>query len=291
MRGVGTTSGAVTLVNALPTGIGCALAISLPVHAEVELRRTDELEVNRIHLERGTDTPLVRETLQAALARFAPGQRFSGELRIDSKVPVGKGLKSSSAVGGAVLRAVAHALRQSISWEELARLAADVAQQIGLSATGAYDDCLAALQGGLVLTDNANRTSLRAPSFDLDLGVVLWIPPEAHSPSTSWLSRFREHPVPGRAVVEAARAGRWAEAMTLNTELVERIVGYDYAALRASLMAHGAVMCGVSGMGPTLAALVPQADLERILPDLPSGRGEVRVVEIRQAEGTAGEAT
>ncbi|MGA7860755.1 MAG: shikimate kinase [Thermoplasmata archaeon] len=289
MHGIGTTSGAITLINALPTGIGCALAISLPVRAEIDLRPSDERGTRRIQLERGSDTQLVRETLAVGLSRFAPGEMFSGELRIDSRVPTGKGLKSSSAVGGAVLRAVASALRQSRPPEELARLAADVAQEIGLSATGAYDDCLATLRGGLVLTDNTNRALLRSPSFVPDLSVVLWIPPESHVPSTSWRERFRGEAESGRAAVEAARTGRWAEAMTLNTELVERVMGYDYGALRAELLRHGATMCGVSGMGPALAALVPRANVEAVVSQLPSERGEVQSVELRRADETTGE--
>jgi shikimate kinase len=289
MRGLASSTGAVTLVNALPTGIGCALAISLPVRVEMELRPNPELGVNRIQLERGADTALVRETLAVGLNRFASGQTFSGELRIDSQVPSGKGLKSSSAVGGAVLRAISSTLRQSRPPEELARMAADVAQEIGLSATGAYDDCLAALRGGLVLTDNTKRTELRAPPFTSNLRVVLWIPPEPHGPSSAMRQRFRAEAEPGRAAVEAARAGRWAEAMTINTELVERVMGYDYGALRSELLRHGATMCGVSGMGPTLAVLASAANVDAVVSTLPSDRGEIRQTGLRPGDGSVGE--
>ncbi|MGC2289886.1 MAG: shikimate kinase [Thermoplasmata archaeon] len=289
MRGVGTTSGAVTLVNALPTGIGCAVAISLLVRADLDLRHSDGLSAHRIQLERGSETELVRETLAVGLARFAPGEMFAGELRIDSQVPAGKGLKSSSAVGGAVLRAVASALRQSRAPEELARLAAVVAQEIGLSATGAYDDCVAALRGGLVLTDNTNRTPLRSFPFPPDLRVVLWVPAESHAPSTAWRERFRFEAAAGQAAVEAARAGRWAEAMALNTELVERVMGYDYAGLRSELLKSGATMCGVSGMGPTLAVLVPRVSVDAVVAQLPTDRGQILQADIRPGDGTVGE--
>ncbi|MFZ0829601.1 MAG: shikimate kinase [Thermoplasmata archaeon] len=289
MRGVGTASGAVTVVNALPTGIGCAVAVSLPVLAEVDLRPTEGLTSHRIQVERTSDTALVRETLRLGLSRFATGEMFSGDLRIVSAVPIRKGLKSSSAVGGAVLRAVAGALRQSRSAEELARLAADVAQEIGLSATGAYDDCLAALRGGVALTDNTNRQPIRSAPFDTDLDVALWIPSESHVPSIAWLERFRAEAEAGRTAADAARAGRWVEAMTLNTELVERVMGYDYGALRSNLMGHGATMCGVSGMGPALAVLVPRPKIDAVVAFLPQRGGEVRRARIRPAETTLAE--
>jgi shikimate kinase len=288
VRGIGTTTGAVTVVNALPTGIGCALAISLPVRAEIELRPVEGQSNHRIQIERGADTELVRETLSVGLARFAPGGTFSGELRVESQVPVGKGLKSSSAVSGAVLRAVGSALRQTRPAEELARLAADVAQQIGLSATGAYDDCLAALQGGLAFTDNLHRMSLRSPPFDLDLQVVLWIPNTTHSPSTEWRERFHSEAEAGRVAVEAARAGDWVRAMSLNTELVERVMDYEYSQLRADLLQSGATMAGVSGMGPALAALAPDERADAVASRLPSEHGKILRAELRRggAEGS-----
>lgn len=289
MRGVGTSSGAVTIINALSTGIGCAVAIALPVRVEIEMRPEAGLNSHRIRLDGGSDSTLVRETLAVGMARYGSGEQFSGALRIESAVPIAKGLKSSSAVGGAVLRAVAAAFHHSPPPEELARLAADVAQQIGLSATGAFDDCLAALRGGVALTDNSRRTSLRQAPFDFDLRVALWIPRETHALSTTWSERFRKEVGAGKTAAEEARAGHWAEAMTLNTQLVERVMGYDYGALRTDLVRNGAVMCGVSGMGPTLAAFVPPSRVASVVQHLPSSLGEVLIVEVRRAEGVMAE--
>jgi shikimate kinase len=289
VRGVGTTSGAVTIVNALPTGIGCAVAVAIPVRAEVELQPAAGLAGHRIRIDREGDSALVRGSVDVALARFAPHGSFTGTLRIVSEVPAGKGLKSSSAVGGAVLRAIARAFRESPPLEELARLGADLAQQIGLSATGAFDDGLAALRGGVALTDNSRRTTLRAGPFDTTLKVVLWLPPGVHPPSPGYLERFRREGDAGRAAAEAARNGRWAEAMERNTELVERLMGYDHRELRADLLRSGAVMTGVSGMGPALATFVPEAGVPAIVERLPTDRGEVRVVGIRPLDDSSPE--
>ena len=76
--------------------------------------------------------------------------------------------------------------------------------------------------------------------------------------------------------------------MTLNTELVERVMGYDYGALRSNLMGHGATMCGVSGMGPALAVLVPRPKIDAVVAFLPQRGGEVRRARIRRAESNPG---
>lgn len=288
MRGVGTASGAVTLVNALPTGVGCAVAIAIPARAEVELRPGPRSGPHRIRFEKGTETELARETVRAGLNRFAPGVSFSGEVRIESGVPVGKGLKSSSAVEGALLRAIANALHRPQDSLDLARIAARVAQKIGLSATGAFDDCVAALRGGIAFTDNLSLTPLRAAPLTPGLRAVIWVPVESHAPSPAWLERFRAESAPGRAVVEAARAGRWGEAMSLNSALVERVMGYDYGTLRAELLAAGAAMCGVSGMGPSVAALVPADRVDPVLVRFAARPGEVLNAALRPEDGTAG---
>ncbi len=287
MRGIGEASGAVTIVNALSTGVGCAVAVSLRVRAELELRRAARTGPCRIQIERAADSALVRETLQAGLARFAPGEAYSGELVLHSEVPVSRGLKSSSAVGVAVLAAVANALHQHRPPAEIARLASEVAQEIGLSATGAFDDCLAATQGGVAFTDNSARVALRAPSFDARLEVVLWIPRTTHAPSTGYLNQFRENGAPGTEAVRAVRAGDWARAMSLNTELVERVMGYDYSALRHRLLNAGAVMAGVSGMGPALAVFVRPGEAAAAQARLPNDGSETRHVRVRTTERAA----
>lgn len=93
----------------------------------------------------------------------------------------------------------------------------------------------------------------------------------------------------GRAAAAAARAGRWAMAMSLNTELVERVVGYDYRDLRDDLMQHGALMCGVSGMGPALAAFTSPGRAAEVMSRFPSNRGETRLVEVRRTDGASSE--
>ncbi len=272
MHGIGHASSAVTIVNALSTGIGCAAGISLIAAAEVDLEHAGP--GGQIRVESGSDTPLVRSALMGALRRLEPNSDFTVSLVLRSQIPPSKGLKSSSAVSAAIIASVANALHRRLSTIEIAALSAEISQAIGLSATGAFDDALAGLQPGIVVTDNPRRSVLREAPVDDGWEVVLWIPHGSHRASTEWRDRFAARSAEGRAPADAALAGDFLNAMTRNTELVEKIVGYSYRGLREELRRRGALASGVAGLGPTLAAIVPKERSTEVLHALPAGRGD-----------------
>lgn len=280
MRGIGRAHGAVTIVNALPTNVGCAVGVSLPVEAELELRRTPPSTTPTFEITSGSDTPLSRASLLAGLRRFADGADYSVSLKVRSRIPPARGLKSSSAVSGAILRAVGDALGASAAAAEIAALSADLTQEIRLSATGAFDDALAALVPEIVVTDNRARALMRSERPDPSWKVALWIPHQAHTPSVDWAGAFVRESGSGRAAVDAALKGDYLQALARNTELVEQVMGYDYRGLREELRRQGALGSGVSGMGPTLAAFVPEARRSSVVRAMPNGPNEVLAVEL-----------
>jgi shikimate kinase len=275
MKGTGRATGAITFVNALATGVGSAAGISLAVEAALELEPTSG--PNSLQVASESDSPLVRSTFDTAVAQWSPGRTWHAKLRLRSEVPAARGLKSSSAVSGAVARAVAASLHILVTNEEVGRLSADVSQSIGLSATGAFDDALATLEPGVHVTDNPTRRRLRTDSIDPSWQVVLWIPHHAHLPSPVYRERFRVEPDAGRTAEEAALRGDPLAAMRANTELVERVVGYPYGPLRNDLLRRGALGAGVSGLGPALAIVAPPERISSVLRTLPPGEGDILV--------------
>ena len=257
------------------TAVGSAAGISLAVEAVVDLEPTSGRSA--IVVATDSDSPLVRATLEAALEQWSPARSWSVRLRLRSEIPPAKGLKSSSAVGGAVARAVAGALHLLVTNEEVGRLSADVSQAIGISATGAFDDALATLEPGVHVTDNPARRRLRTDSLDPSWQVILWIPHHAHLPSPVYRDRFHAERDEGRSAEEAALRGDPLAAMRANTEVVERVVGYDYARLRRELLRRGALGAGVSGLGPALAIVTPPERISTVLRTLPPGEGDILV--------------
>jgi shikimate kinase len=288
MKGLGRGTAAITVVNALLCGKGCAAAITLGCEVSIELRRVGPGELARSRIPEESATPLVRGSLAAALRAFAPGEFMEATLSIASAIPIAKGLKSSSAVGVAIFDAVARAVGRREEPEDIALRAANVAQQIGLSATGAYDDALAASLGGVVVTENSDRQSLATGDAPSELPVLLWVPTLRHPPSANLVSRFAGLGAEGEAAIANALEGRYFEAMTRNTAAVERVMAYPYGPLRQKLVRMGVEAAGVSGMGPALALVTPAESLTAVEGLLRPSGGELIVTRFREP-GEVGE--
>jgi len=284
MRGVGRASAAITIVNALPTGVGCALGIGLYANAEVTLREGTTRAPNELRIPAECRTPLVEAALRAALEHYGLPHGIEAELSLRSEIPPSRGLKSSSAVTSAVAEAVARAAGRSPEPLETALLSAEVSKAVGVSATGALDDALAGLSGGFVVTDNRHGTVLRTGSADPDWGVALLVPRGTHRPSPEWRKEFEAHAEEGQGAVEAALSRDWWGAMTQNTELVERTMHYEYSGVREDLRRHGALGSGVSGLGPALAAVATHRQIPDLMNVLPDALGEKRTVPLTAAE-------
>jgi shikimate kinase len=269
LRGVATARAAISIVNALPLGIGAAVGIEWPAHA------TARFDDDRPYTSRALVEPPASSTVIVHAAARAARQRFSGpkpgrlRLVVRSTIPVARGLKSSTAVGSAVALATARACGREPAPSEIARIVAEVGRTTGVSATGAFDDALAGLTPGGVVTDNRRDRELRRFTFEPDVAVALWVPDRTHPRSPRVRARFRGQPQLAHRAVDAALDGDWAGAMEANSTLVETAMGYRYAALRERLRGAGATACGVSGLGPTFAVLAPRRRLPKILRALP----------------------
>jgi shikimate kinase len=289
MKGTARAFGAITITNALPTGIGCAAGVGLPVEASITLTTNRSKGAPTFEIPRDSHTPIVEESLRAGLARYFPEPGTVAQLSLRSEVPIARGLKSSSAVSTAVLLAVARAADRHPTRLEVGRICADVARRVGVSATGALDDALAGLEPGFVVTDNARDEVLRRTDIDPGWGVVLYIPPDRHPPSPNFTSAFAGERAPGELAARAAMDGDWTKAMRLNTEIVERTMGYSYRNLRDHLREHGAIESGVSGLGPTLATIAPIARLNDLVRDLPSDKAQKLVVPFIRTSSAGGD--
>lgn len=285
MRGVGTASAAVSFLNGLFTGTGASAGITLEARAKVVFDRAPDYHLD---ITSAPDSPLLRAMVERTVGLWAADSRLHGAVTIESSIPVEKGLKSSSATSCAVGKAVSDAFGRSDPPIEIARISASVAKDSGQSATGAFDDCLASVEPGIHVVDNAQRRPLRTLPAKPEWRVLILVPGGSHPPSPSVRTRFEEFGSRSEEVLALLENGEPLRALELNSSLVEQALGYAYGPLRRQLASAGALASGVSGLGPAIVSIVEE-DRVRPVSSVLASRGG-RVLEAQFTSGTTAHA-
>ncbi|MDX1610918.1 MAG: shikimate kinase [Candidatus Thermoplasmatota archaeon] len=251
IQGQGQAHGAITVVNAIPTGKGSAIGIELTTRATVALERTPgPVEVT---IQGGQhEDPTLAQACLSVVAQHA-GTPLSGTITTESDIPIAQGLKSSSVAANAIVLACLDALDEHPHWETVLDLSVAAARDAGVTITGALDDAAASLLGGLVLTDNRQDVVLERKPIQTDHVVLLLVPQHR---------RYTQEVGPAlapmedlsRLAYESAEAGAWQEALTFNGMGVAACLGEDLAPTYRAL-ARGAIACGTTGTGPAVAAI------------------------------------
>lgn len=255
MRGFATAHGAATILNAVATWKGSAFAIGLETTAEVELNRSGCVKGDVP----GIDTRLVERCLRLVLDRFRPG--YGGVVRTRSEIPVASGLKSSSAAANAAVLAALDALGEDMDLEEAAKIGVRAAREAGVTITGALDDALASMLGGVVVTDNREMTLLKRE--EISRGVMLLVPDERIFSQKTDVKRSRLIAPLAELGFELAMRGDYSRAMTLNGFVYCCALSFSAEPMLLALEA-GALGASLSGTGPSYAALVDKARMDAL---------------------------
>jgi shikimate kinase len=250
--GRGQARGALTIINAIAAGKGCAVGADLSTWAEVELSPGHGTEVHLDGLE-GEPTELVEMCVSSVLDRFSLKRK--AVLRIRSQIPVSRGLKSSSAAANAVILATLDALGQEMAPIDILRLNAEISMRTNVSVTGAMDDAAASLLGGVVFTDNLARVLLKREVWTVCPRAVINVPERMIRKAGLPRERIALYRPVVESAFQMAWEGRYAEAMCLNSLCYGAALGLDQELPMKAMMA-GALGAGISGTGPAVAALV-----------------------------------
>ncbi len=261
MRGRARVHGAVSIVNAIATGRGAAMGVDLWTEAEVSLRDDGEIMVF-IEDEPGEDTSLARKVVEKVLERV--GMRgWGAEVRTKSNIPIGRGLKSSSAASNAIALATVKAAGLELSPEEVVKLAVEASIKAGVSITGAFDDAYTCFFGGINLTDKLSHRLLMHREAPENIRVLILVPGEKVYTGSVEVSSLRSLSKGFETAVKYVLEGRFWEAMTLNGFLVASALNQDPRPILQSLRA-GAEAAGISGTGPSVSAIVEEERVESV---------------------------
>ncbi len=209
-------------------------------------------------------------------------------MRTVSSVPIGVGLKTSSAASTAISIAVFAALGQK-AFDPKRALDCSVQASLasGASITGALDDASGCLLGGLNMTDNLARKVVSSRLFDKKLRVLVVIPRTKSRRESVEPQLIRKFGLLTDLFFEMTLKGDYWRAMVLNGMTYSSILKYDPSpALRA--VEHGALGAGLSGTGPAVAAVFDasrQAEMEALKKDWQSDGSTVIETETNNEHG------
>ncbi|MEP0824835.1 MAG: shikimate kinase [Nitrososphaera sp.] len=274
-----TMHGAISIVNAVATGNGSALGISLKVTAEVGIGRGKGIKFLTGKNGDRLINNIVRNTL--------PSETIDNNqimIRVKSEIPIGYGLKSSSAVSNAVALACSRLAREDEDIDDFAVL--DTAVRASLDAkvtvTGAYDDATACYFGGFTVTDNYARRLIRREEAPENLYAIIFLPRNTPRGDVRKLSNLSDL---FRDAFRLAEAGEYWKAMKLNGVLASAALSSKYAPIMA-MLESGALAAGVSGNGPSIAAVSHEDEIREIEAALSKFEGRILVSKINNQKAS-----
>ncbi len=246
--GRATAWGAVSILNATATGIGCSLAVAMPTTA------------TWTHPASTAVGPAPTALVSAVQAQLESDPAWAAEAapQIDCPFPPSRGLKTSASVAAALLQAGHRLLGHPLPEAALERAAVDACVAAGVTLTGAFDDQVAVVRGGAHVTFNPRLDVLASPHVE-PWHVAVWVPEAAIAKAD--VARIDASPIArqARMAQALADAGDLPGAMTENGRIFTRLYGshglpVDRRPADVAL-AHGALGAGLSGTGPAVAAL------------------------------------
>lgn len=259
--------GAISIVNAVATGFGSAMGISLSVKVEIISKKGSGLI-----FQKGGGSLMIKKIIYDVLqSKYINNNQLL--ININSEVPSGMGLKSSSAVSNAVALACISLTNKEISDEFVLNSAVDASLYAKTTITGAYDDSTACYYGGFVTTDNYKRKIWKRENSPTDISAVIFLPNNKKRGDVTRLKLLSDIYL---EAFQLAYSGQYWKAMTLNGVLTSSLLSNSYTITRMCLE-NGALAASISGNGPAIAAVVRESEVQKIKSVLSNLDGRVLI--------------
>ncbi len=243
-----TVHGAISLVNAIANQKGATLGIALKVEATVETSPGKGIAIQSKN--KSLSSRLINKTVEKIISK-RDLEQSKITITLDSEIPTGYGLKSSSAISSAVVLACAKIFKPKITDQQILLAGVDASIESKVSITGAYDDACSCYYGGFNVTDNLKRKRIHFQTGPTNLVAVIFIPKNRKRGN---LKNLKPLSSIFEKAWELARKTNYWEAMIINGLATASILNSDPEII-TSLIEKGALGASVSGNGPAVDAI------------------------------------
>ena len=268
-----TVHGAISLVNAIATGKGATLGISLNVNAILENTTGSGIVLQ------SDDQNISSRLVNSVIKKTVPKKELEkNKLRIiiDSEIPTGYGLKSSSAISSVVALGCAKLFKQKLNDYQILSIGVKASLETKVSLTGAYDDACACYYGGFNVTDNYKTKRILYEKAPRNLSAVIFLP---KSRKRGNIKNLRKLKVVFDQAWNLAKEKKYWNAMMLNGLATSLNFNTDPMIL-TDLVNSGALSASTSGNGPAIAAVAKSSKISNIRKVFSTLEGKIIVSKI-----------
>ena len=279
MKAVSTVHGAVSIVNAIATGKGVTLGISLKVTAEVKSNPGKGITIQSDN--RNLSSRLINRTIEKIVSK-KDLERNSITVKLKSEIPTGYGLKSSSAISSAVSLACSKIFKPKSTDQQILVAGVDASIESKVSITGAYDDACGCYFGGFNTTDNLKRKLINSEKCPSNLIAIIFVPKNRKRGNVKNLKSLDSI---FESAWQLAKKSEYWDAMIINGLATSTILNSDPKII-TDLLDKGAIGASVSGNGPAIAAITKkenESSIKKVFSQL-EGRVIISKINNKKAE-------
>ncbi|MDQ6723973.1 MAG: shikimate kinase [Thermoproteota archaeon] len=269
-----TVFGAISIINAIATGKGSTLGISLKVKAKIAL----EPGFSGISKNFANDK-LINKIIKTIIPNKILNNNFVS-INLTSEIPAGWGLKSSSAVSNAISLACYKLMNEEIYDRAVLNTAVNSSLWAKVSVTGAFDDACACYFGGIILSDNYYKKLIKRELVNNDLWVIIFLP---NNVSRGDILKLRLHKELFNHAFKLAIKGDYWKAMNLNGILINSILYNNYDPL-LNAIENNCLSVSYSGNGPAIAAVVHKDNIENLKNSMENFDGKLIVSQVNNSK-------
>ena len=273
MKVKATIHGAISLVNAIATKKGATLGVSLKVEAIVESSPGKGITIQSEN--KSLSSRLINKTIEKIVSK-RDLEKNKISITLDSEIPTGYGLKSSSAISSVVALACAKIFKPKLTDQQILLAGVDASIESKVSITGAFDDACSCYYGGFNVTDNAKKKRIQFEKGPANMTVIIFIPKNRKRGN---LKNLKTLSSVFQNAWDLAEKKQYWDAMTINGLATSTILNSD-SQIITTLIEKGAVSASISGNGPAIAAVTKKESESNIKKIFSSMEGNTIITKV-----------